>query len=77
MGLEQSILFGFIAGVVCGLAPPIFGAMRARMALGVGGFVACAAAGAVLGLLLAVPVAIVFVYFIHRSTRTARTAPQA
>ena len=77
MGLEQSILFGFIAGVVCGLAPLIFGAMRGRIALGVGGFVACAAAGAVLGLLLAVPVAIVFVYFIQRSTRTARTAPQA
>jgi len=51
---------GLIAGAVCGLLPLIVGLTRKQVGLGVGGFVSCVIAGAVLGLLLAAPVAVIF-----------------
>ncbi|MBW3593702.1 MAG: hypothetical protein KY396_08400, partial [Actinobacteria bacterium] len=47
-------------GVVCGLIPLGVGFWKNRVALGAVGFVASGVGGAVLALLLALPVAIVF-----------------
>ena len=63
------LLAGLIAGVICGLVPLIYGLMRDRRQLALLGFGASALAGLVLGLILAIPVAGIFVYLIYRSTR--------
>lgn len=54
----------------------VYGMTRQRPALAFGGFAACAVSGAVLGLLLAVPVAGVFCYLISKSAAPAPLAPQ-
>ena len=77
---EGSIIIGaLIAGVVCGLVPLVFGLMRGQTALAVGGFVACIAGGFVLGILLALPLAILFTVLIHTQSkdRTATRGPAA
>jgi len=55
-----AIIAGGIAGAVCGLLPFFLGRSRGRAGLGVGGLVACVLSGFVLGLLAAVPMAIIF-----------------
>ncbi|MBP2649882.1 MAG: hypothetical protein H6Q74_707 [Firmicutes bacterium] len=61
-------IIGFLAGLVIGIIPMIFGAMRGKIGLAFGGFIACVISGALLGLLLAVPVAGIFVYLIAKQT---------
>jgi hypothetical protein len=53
-------LVGLVAGIVCGLIPLAAGLIKHRMTLGVVGLVVSALCGALLGILLALPVAIVF-----------------
>ena len=55
---------GFIVGGLCGLLPLLIGLKRQRPGLAWGSWISCVAAGLVLGLLLAVPVAIVFTVII-------------
>ena len=73
------VLGALIVGVLCGLAPLIFGLVRKQGALAVGGFVACIAGGFVLGIILALPLAILFCWLIWRADRrrtgTATAAP--
>lgn len=76
MDVGKAALIGLIAGLVCGLIPLGSGFYKDRVSLGVIGFVASAIAGAVLGLLLAIPVAIVFTLaiFLMRGERRPREA---
>jgi hypothetical protein len=60
MDAGRLALIGLVAGIVCGLIPLAAGLIKHRIALGVIGLVVCAACGAILGILLALPVAIVF-----------------
>jgi hypothetical protein len=62
--LIVAIIFGGIAGAVCGLLPFFLGRSRGRRGLGIGGLVACILSGFVLGLLAAVPMAILFTIII-------------
>jgi phosphotransferase system glucose/maltose/N-acetylglucosamine-specific IIC component len=66
--LLSFMLIGAAAGMVAGAVPAIVGALMSRLWLGIIGFLACAVAGAILGLLLAVPVAAVFTWLIVRKT---------
>ena len=78
MDVADAALFGAIAGALCGLAPLIYGIVKQRVLLGVAGLAACVVAGAILGLILAIAVAAVFVHLIYRSVRgTAGTTPDA
>lgn len=63
------MLFGLLAGLFCGMFPMIFGAAKQQMGLAVGGFLACAAAGTLMGLIAAIPVAGVFVYLIAKASK--------
>jgi len=72
MDVGDAILIGLIVGVVCGLAPLVSGFLTGRVGLGVAGLVVTAISGMLLGLLLAVPVAIVFTLVIW-FTRPERT----
>jgi hypothetical protein len=76
MDVETMLLAGLIAGIVCGLVPLIAGYVKGRLQLGIIGFVVTALSGLVLGLLLAVPVAIVFTLFIVLSGRERARAPR-
>ena len=61
IGYAIGVLFGgtFI-GILCGLAPLIAGFSKNQQKLGWIGFASCVGAGLVLGLLLAVPVSLIF-----------------
>src|SRR4051794_463307 len=63
------VIGALVAGVVCGLVPLIYGLVKGQQALAFGGFVACIAAGFVLGLLLAVPMGAVFAWLIWRADK--------
>lgn len=68
--MDGAVIIGaLVAGTACGLVPLITGLIRGDTTLAVGGLVACIAAGFVLGLILAVPVAILFTVLIVRRTR--------
>jgi hypothetical protein len=69
MDLGAAIAVGAAIGVVCGLVPLIFGLTRDEKGLAWGGFGACIAAGAMLGLLLAIPMAIVFTILIRNNSK--------
>jgi hypothetical protein len=74
MDTETLVLAGLVAGTVCGLVPLVVGIVKNRVALGLGGLAACMVAGLALGLILAIPVAALFVYLIYRSARERPTA---
>ena len=53
----DSLIDGFLVGLICGVIPLFFSTGRNRLKLGFGGLLACMASGLALGLLLAIPVA--------------------
>ena len=69
MDVGEAAVAGGIVGVVCGLIPFITGLVRGDTTLAIGGLVACILGGVVLGLLLAVPLAILFTVLIVRRTK--------
>ena len=62
--LIGAFIGGFIVGALCGLLPLYFGTRRGRPKLAIAAMVSCAAAGLVLGILLAAPTALVFTVII-------------
>jgi uncharacterized membrane protein len=60
------LIEGVLVGLICGVAPLFFSAGRNRLKLGFGGLLACMIGGLLLGLLLAVPVALLFLWLIFR-----------
>jgi uncharacterized membrane protein len=61
-----SLIDSFLAGLICGVIPLYFSTGRDRLKLGFGGLIACTISGLLLGLLLAIPVAGVFLWLIFR-----------
>src|SRR5438046_2214083 len=59
--LIVGLLCGTIAGAVCGLIAYAVAAWKKRQGLGIAALITCSLCGTVLGLLLAVPVAVVFI----------------
>ena len=66
---SELIIGAILAGVVCGLVPLITGLVRGEKGLAWGGFAACIVGGFVLGLILAVPLAIVFTVLIWKNSK--------
>ena len=67
--LDTAYLIGAIVGAlfigaVCGLIPLIAGLIKKRIALAVSGFIVCMICGFILGVILALPVAIIFLVVI-------------
>ena len=60
--LIGSLLFGSLIGAI----PAICGAIKQKVGFAIGGFFACLAAHFILGMLLSIPVAAVFLFFIFR-----------
>ncbi len=61
VGFWTGILFGgFVVGVLCGLLPLILGLKKQRCGLALTSCISCVVSGLILGLILAVPVSIIF-----------------
>ncbi len=70
-----AIIFGALAvGALMGLIPLISGMVKNRKGLAIGGFVACVIAGFLLGIILALPTAIVFTLIIFLTKPKATEA---
>ncbi len=64
------LLFGaLVVGMICGAVPMVFGISKNQIGLGIFGFVACVIGGLIRGLLLAIPVAILFVWLISNASK--------
>jgi hypothetical protein len=74
---SELIVIAIVAGVVCGLVPLIFGLVRGETGLAWGGFGACIVAGFLLGLLLALPMAIIFTVLIWKNSKDRQTQAAA
>ena len=59
-----------IAGIFCGLIPLITGIVKKRVPLGIAGFVSCLIGSGILGIFLAIPIAIIFTVIIALKKNT-------
>ena len=62
----DSLIDSFLVGLICGVIPLFFSTGKDRLKLGFGGLPACVVSGLLLGLLLAIPMAGVFLWLIFR-----------
>lgn len=60
--MEFVLFFGLLAGFCCGLVPLIVANNKNKTNLGLAAFGACTVSGLLLGLLLAIPMAVIFTY---------------
>ena len=74
---SELIIGAILAGIVCGLVPLIFGHVRKEKGLAWGGFAACIVAGLILGLILAVPMAIIFTVLIWKNSKDRQATAAA
>lgn len=64
----DSLIDGFLIGLICGVIPLYFSTGKNRLKLGFGGLLTCVVSGVLLGLLLAIPVAGGFLWLISRNS---------
>ena len=62
----EALLGSLIAGSIIGAIPAIAGAVKGNLKLAMGGFFACLVSAIILGMLLAIPVCAVFMYYIFK-----------
>jgi hypothetical protein len=58
--IGTAIVAGLVVGLICGLLPLITGLVKGRRELAIVGFITTAVGGLILGILLALPIAIGF-----------------
>ena len=66
------VLLGIFAGILVGIIPAIYGASKNKIGIGILGFFVCSIAGAILGLLLAVPCAAIFIWYIAKDNKNEK-----
>ena len=64
--LVARIVGGVVAGLIAGIFPMLAANKRNNTGMGVGAMLLCGVCGAILGLLLAIPVACLLTYFINK-----------
>ena len=72
MDVGTLALIGTLIGLAVGLVPLVSGYFKNRLTLGVIGLIACGISGAILGFLLAVPVAAAFTIAIFATANRRR-----
>lgn len=70
LSMTYVIIGGLVAGIISGAIPLFYGAFNSRISWGILGFIACLISGVLLGLLLSLPIASVFVYLIRREIKS-------
>lgn len=63
----DAIMGALIVGLLIGAVPAVCGAVKQKIGLAIGGFLACVASALVLGMLLAIPVCAVFLFLIFKN----------
>lgn len=63
------ILGAVVVGIITGLIPCITGFKKGKIGLAIGGFFACVVGGLILGLILAIPLCVLFMYLIQKSPK--------
>lgn len=58
------LIGSLLVGTVCGLAPLITGLIKKRAGLGIVGFISCLVGSFILGIILGLPVAVIFTLII-------------
>ena len=73
LGVATGFIIGaLLMGAIMGAFPLTLGLIKGRKKLAIGGFVACLVGSLILGLLLSVPLAILFVILIFVTERKSR-----
>ena len=67
-----AIIGSLLTGIAIGAVPAICGAIKRKIGLAIGGFFACLVSALVLGMLLAIPVCVLFVVLIFKKPKSAR-----
>jgi len=70
--MAHFVIGAFLAGCGCGLVPMILGIRRGHERLGAVAFLSCLGASLALGIILAIPVSVIFVIVIIRRTNNAQ-----
>ena len=70
MSWPQWVMYAAIIGFIVGLVPLIAGFVKRNVKYGFAGFAGSIVGGALLGLILAVPVAVIFTWLIVRGPKT-------
>lgn len=73
----DSLIDGFLVGLICSVIPLYFSTGKNRLKLGFGAVPACVVSGLLLGLLLAIPVGMLFLWLIFREGETVPFEVQA
>ncbi len=73
----DSLIDGFLVGLICGAIPLFFSTGKNRLKLGFGGLLLCVVSGLLLGVLLAIPAAVLFLWLIFRQSAAAPFEAQA
>lgn len=60
------IVGALLTGAIIGAIPAICGAVKQKIGLSIGGFFACLVSGFIFGMILAIPVCAVFLFFIFK-----------
>lgn len=70
-------IFGsLVVGVITGTIPLIIGINKKQLGFGIGGFIFCIVSGLILGLILAIPVCILFVWLISNASKKQKNSAQ-
>ena len=64
---SEPLIESGLLGLICGVIPLFFSTGKDRVKFGFAGLLACVLSGSLLGLLLAIPVAVVFLWLIFRN----------
>jgi hypothetical protein len=70
--VSDGVLIGIVEGLFLGLIPIITGMKKSQPGLAIGGFFACIVVGAIGGLILGVPAAALFWWFIKKAENKSK-----
>ena len=65
----MGVVVGLVIGIICGAIPLYMGATKNQRRLGIAAFISCTVSGGILGLWLALPVSVVFVWLINNANK--------
>lgn len=66
------LISAVIIGMICGIVPATIGAIREKLELGMLGFITSVVSAVILGYYLAIPVALLFTFFIMKNKVRAK-----
>ena len=75
--LPDTVVSALLVGLTIGAIPAVAGAVKGKLGPGLGGFVACMSSGLLPGILLAIPVCVVFMYLIYKKPAPQFMPPNA